>query len=121
MTFQEFKQTVELKELPKNVSQNLIALWYDANGDWDHAHEIVQETAGFEAIGFMHTYIEKKEIWAMRHTGIQESVKADQKSAWRRNGSCFPSIFLVKIEELIRMLSASNDGHRFIERVALSF
>jgi hypothetical protein len=41
-------------------SKNLIALWYDANGDWDHAHEIVQETAGFEG-DWIHAYLHRKE------------------------------------------------------------
>lgn len=60
MTFQEFNRSVEMKKLPKNVSQNLIALWYDANGDWDHAHEIVQETSGFEG-DWIHAYLHRKE------------------------------------------------------------
>jgi hypothetical protein len=60
MTFQEFSRSVELKELPKNVSQNLIALWYDAIGDWDNAHEIVQETSGFDG-DWIHAYLHRKE------------------------------------------------------------
>lgn len=60
MTFQEFKILLELNEPPKNISQNLLALWYDARGDWDCAHEIVQKTSGFDG-DWIHAYLHRKE------------------------------------------------------------
>lgn len=36
------------------------ALWHDAAGDWETAHEIVQELAGADA-AWVHAYLHRKE------------------------------------------------------------
>jgi len=60
MTFEEFQNSLNQSQPPGQISQNLQALWYDANGEWNKAHNIVQETSGFEG-DWIHAYLHRKE------------------------------------------------------------
>jgi len=60
MTFQEFKDSVNQSRPPENIKDKLVALWYDANGNWTKAHQMVQETNGFEG-DWIHAYLHRKE------------------------------------------------------------
>jgi len=60
MTLAEFQLTLNKKTPPEGLGQNLLALWYDGIGNWDEAHEIVQETSGFEG-DWIHAYLHRKE------------------------------------------------------------
>jgi len=60
MTFHEFKTTLEKTNPPSELSQNLAALWHDANGDWHKAHDIVQLTSGYDG-DWIHAYLHRKE------------------------------------------------------------
>ena len=60
MTFQEFQESIIELNPPQHISQNLIALWHDAKGNWVEAHNIVQETSGFEG-DWIHAYLHRKE------------------------------------------------------------
>jgi hypothetical protein len=57
MTFDEFQQ---LQQCPSQLSPVLQALWYDKNGHWDTAHEIVQD-AGDQDSAWVHAYLHRKE------------------------------------------------------------
>jgi hypothetical protein len=70
MTLKEFKATIGGAE-PPSVSTALQALWHDAHGDWDRAHDIadsVQDETG----SWVHAYLHRKE------------GKADNASYWYR-------------------------------------
>ena len=59
MTLDEFKATVSAP-LPPQLSVALQALWHDARGDWDKAHEIansVDDKSG----AWVHAYLHRKE------------------------------------------------------------
>ena len=60
MKLDEFIQLVDADQPPKDISQNLQALWHDAKGDWHKAHEIVQETSGYDG-DWIHAYLHRKE------------------------------------------------------------
>lgn len=60
MTKEDFNQSLNMDEPPAEAKRNLKALWYDAKGDWHKAHEIVQETSGFEG-DWIHAYLHRKE------------------------------------------------------------
>jgi hypothetical protein len=60
MTFEEFKETIDDSIPPKKISQNLLALWSDATGDWHKAHDIVQKTSGNDG-DWIHAYLHRKE------------------------------------------------------------
>jgi hypothetical protein len=59
MTIEEFMATLSASN-PPNVAPLLRALWHDARGDWDRAHEIAQgvdDTSG----AWVHAYLHRKE------------------------------------------------------------
>ena len=60
MNFQQFSDSLERPTPPDDISDNLKALWYDAAGSWNKAHDIVQETSGLEG-DWIHAYLHRKE------------------------------------------------------------
>jgi hypothetical protein len=60
LTLQAFRASLKDQLPPEGIDRNLEALWYDKHGDWNRAHEIVQETGG--AVGDrIHAYLHRKE------------------------------------------------------------
>jgi hypothetical protein len=49
-----------LASAPTDVSAELVALWHDSQGHWDHAHEVVQELETPDA-AWVHAYLHRKE------------------------------------------------------------
>ncbi len=47
-------------DAPQNTSQYAMALWYDAKGNWEKAHEIVQDLYDTKAAR-IHAYLHRKE------------------------------------------------------------
>jgi len=60
MTFAEFKQSLQLSELPTGINQELQALWYDAKGDWHKAHDIAQDINNSNG-SWIHAYLHRVE------------------------------------------------------------
>jgi hypothetical protein len=59
MTLEEFRATLSART-PPAVGPALVALWHDAKGDWDAAHEAAQ--AVDDATGaWVHAYLHRKE------------------------------------------------------------
>jgi hypothetical protein len=59
MTLEEFRASLA-RDTPPDASTALIALWHDARGDWDRAHEVAQ--AIDDATGaWIHAYLHRKE------------------------------------------------------------
>ena len=65
MNIQALRQTPDPASL---ASDHLRALWHDLNGDWDTAHNIVQQMFDLEAM-WIHAYLHRKEpdIWNARY------------------------------------------------------
>jgi len=87
--------SLELDACPGNLEPCLQALWYDAKGEWDTAHEIVQEIDSATA-SRIHAYLHRKEgdDWNSRY--------------WHRQaGSVFPAGMSLEAEwaELVRVLT----------------
>ena len=59
MTIDEFRNTITSSS-PPSVSPALIALWHDARGDWDAAHEVVQGVKD-DSGAWVHAYLHRKE------------------------------------------------------------
>ncbi|NES83616.1 MAG: hypothetical protein F6K10_20620 [Moorea sp. SIO2B7] len=57
MKLDEFTQ---LEQCPSYLPQALQALWYEQQGDWHKAHEIVQN-AGDSDSAWVHAYLHRKE------------------------------------------------------------
>lgn len=89
MTLDEFalmeeKQERCLESLPKALQ----ALWYDKKGDWDKAHQIVQNASDADS-AWVHAYLHRKEgdfsnarYW-YRRTGRSE-FKEDLEQEWQQ-------------------------------------
>ena len=60
MQFETFKQSLNNKIPPINVSVYLLALWYDARHDWDQAHRMVDSLED-DAAFWVHAYLHRKE------------------------------------------------------------
>ena len=90
MQYQEFVDSLEAAQCPADLNAYLKALWYDARGDWNKAHNIVQNLDDSTAAR-IHAYLHRKEgdEWNSRY--------------WhRRAGSDFPE--RVSLEEEWEML-----------------
>jgi len=55
MTVEEFRASDGT-----GLSGALLALWWDAKGDWDKAHAVAQEVAGADG-AWVHAYLHRKE------------------------------------------------------------
>jgi hypothetical protein len=61
MTIEDFQASVHTADKPASgLSPTLQALWYDARGDWDRAHELAQEVESPEG-AWVHAYLHRKE------------------------------------------------------------
>ena len=60
MNFEEFTQALSLPEPPGSLSDYLRSLWYDAKGDWEKAHHIIQDVNDANA-AWIHAYLHRKE------------------------------------------------------------
>ena len=66
----------------------LLALWWDAKGDWNKAHEVAQDVAGPDG-AWVHAYLHRKEgnesnaaYWYTR--AGRAFCKGDLEGEWKR-------------------------------------
>jgi len=60
MTLSEFKSSIGLNKEPKEDEPYLLALWKEAKGEWNEAHNIVQEIDHPDA-AWIHAYLHRRE------------------------------------------------------------
>jgi hypothetical protein len=60
MDLSAFKQSLTGDFPPENLSANATALWYDGKGDWEKAHQVVQDRTEKDA-AWIHAYLHRKE------------------------------------------------------------
>ena len=60
MTFEEFTATLAADTPRAGMPKLVEALWYDAKGNWEKAHDIAQE-ANTAAHCLLHAYLHRKE------------------------------------------------------------
>lgn len=60
MNYEAFLESVDKRKKPANISPHLEAMYEDAIGNWDRAHELAQEHAG-ELGNWIHAYLHRKE------------------------------------------------------------
>jgi hypothetical protein len=60
MDLPSFRDTLAAAEPPPGMSLPLLALWWDAKGDWDKAHNCAQEDGGATG-SLVHAYLHRKE------------------------------------------------------------
>ena len=59
MTLAEFEATLAMDE-PPELAPLLVALWHDARGDWQAAHNVAQDIDD-TAASWVHAYLHRKE------------------------------------------------------------
>jgi hypothetical protein len=85
MNLEGFRQSLSASVPPAALSEALQALWYDAKGDWDTAHQHAQ--AQEDAVGaWVHAYLHRKEgdlsnagYWYRRADKPVASVSLDEE------------------------------------------
>lgn len=60
MMFEDFQSTLKNATPPADLPPLLEALWYDARGDWEQAHNIAQEIHSEDG-SWIHAYLHRKE------------------------------------------------------------
>ena len=60
MNFEEFRQTLSSSGPPADLTGYLLSLWYDAKGDWERSHTIIQDMHDNKA-AWIHAYLHRKE------------------------------------------------------------
>ena len=85
MTLEELKASIEDGAAPASVSKPMLALWHDARGEWEKAHECAQSDSSKEA-ALVHAYLHRKEgdnsnaaYWYSRAGRTVSSVPLDQE------------------------------------------
>lgn len=61
ITASYLKSTLSQEFPPQDCNIFLKALWYDAKGDWESAHEIAQSNEGSQPYDRLHAYLHRKE------------------------------------------------------------
>jgi hypothetical protein len=65
MMLPDFQQTLHRAVPPAGLPPLLVALWWEAKGDWSRAHEIAQGEAGSDEsralAAWVHAYLHRKE------------------------------------------------------------
>lgn len=64
MNFESFAASLSSPTPPQLNSNYLLALWHDGKGDWNKAHEIIQDVEDKTA-SWIHAYLHRKEgdVW----------------------------------------------------------
>lgn len=60
MTLEAFIGTIHVREVPELPEPSLLALWHERGGDWEMAHQIVQELETASA-SLVHAYLHRRE------------------------------------------------------------
>jgi hypothetical protein len=60
MTLTIFKDSLSAPAPPAGLRRTLVALWHDAKGDWEAAHQIAQKIDD-ETGAWVHAYLHRKE------------------------------------------------------------
>ena len=87
MTAAEFKASLSQNDPPSTLSVPLIALWWDAKGDWKLAHDLVDELETPDGMA-VHAYLHRKggqaenaEYWYARAGGFRRSESSEEWQA----------------------------------------
>ena len=61
MTYEAFTESITLAKPPTGLHPVLEALWHDAKGYWQRAHDIAQKQEGVAEYDHLHAYLHRKE------------------------------------------------------------
>ncbi|EKB50925.1 hypothetical protein [Cecembia lonarensis] len=86
MDIKEFTESIVKKEMPQGLSLPLQALWHDADGNWQKAHELVDGPEG-KVFARVHAYLHRKEgdLWNADYwyrRSAEERPQTSLKEEW---------------------------------------
>lgn len=88
MTKTDFLSSINDPSPPIGINPLLRSLWYDAKGDWNKAHEIVQDISS-KAASWIHGYLHRKEgdlinaeYWYMKAEHNIPEIEMDLEKEW---------------------------------------
>lgn len=61
MTVDQFTTSLDQPQPPAGIHPVLTALWHDARGDWEQAHNVAQSREGDPSYDRLHAYLHRKE------------------------------------------------------------
>jgi hypothetical protein len=61
MTIEEFRASLSEEAPPAGLAPLLTALWWDAKGNSDRAHNIAQDVSSGQETAWVHAYLHRKE------------------------------------------------------------
>lgn len=61
MNYKEFKESLKQESPNAGLGPILTALWHDAKGDWEAAHNVAQSQEGTRAYDQLHAYLHRVE------------------------------------------------------------
>jgi hypothetical protein len=98
MNFEQFEQSLQRQVVPEELTNALQALWLDAKGDWNGAHEKIQDDSSVQP-SWIHAYLHRK-----------EGDEANARYWYNRVGKKFPSLTLSEEWRMIAttLLAAST-------------
>lgn len=64
MNFETFQTSLQGASPPPAINAYLQSLWYDAKGDWEQSHKLIQDLTDKTA-AWIHAYLHRKEgdVW----------------------------------------------------------
>jgi hypothetical protein len=84
MNLDQFRESLS-QASPPALPVHLTSLWYDAKGDWETSHQIIQDVSG-ETASWIHAYLHRKEgdtgnadYWYRRAGRKRPSVSPEQE------------------------------------------
>lgn len=89
MTYNEFISSIENADIvPDKLNVHLQALWYDAKGDWQTAHDLIDHLED-PISAHVHAYLHRVEgdLWNARYwynRAKQPEYKGDLKDEWEQ-------------------------------------
>ena len=85
MTVEDFKTSLEENFPPAELNTLLLALWYDAKGNWEKSHDLVSEDHSIEG-AHIHAYLHRKEgdlwnadYWYRRAGEIRKEISLNEE------------------------------------------
>ena len=85
MNLQAFTDTITSSSPPPGLSVYLEALWYDAHGEWNKAHDLIDDLEDKDA-AWLHAYLHRKEgdifnadYWYRKAGKIRPAIGLDEE------------------------------------------
>ncbi|TVZ14468.1 hypothetical protein [Maribacter sp. MAR_2009_72] len=95
--YSEFNSTLQLSDPPKDWPDALKAMWYDAQENWEAAHDIAQELHS-KLGSWMHAYLHRK-----------EGDRFNSGYWYRLAGRTYPDISLdVELQKIVEFILEGN-------------